>query len=132
MTLKKVYHFAALLLISCSIACNNSSTETTTTSTTTDTKTTATTPALTNQPEGLVLITKSDCGNCHNASTKIVGPAYKDIAAKYPNNADNISKLADEVIKGSTGIWSAVPMAAHPALQKPDVEKMVGYILTVK
>ena len=114
------------------MACNSSSTETTTSSTTTDTKTEVSATPAANQPEGLSLMTKSDCGNCHNATTKIVGPAYKDIAAKYPNTAENISKLADEVIKGSTGVWSSVPMPAHAALQKQDVEKMTGYILSVK
>jgi cytochrome c len=91
---------------------------------------TATTPP--DQPEGMTLMTKSDCGGCHNATAKVVGPSYKDIAAKYPNTPENVSKLADEIIKGSSGVWSSVPMTAHASLQKGDAEKMVTYILGMK
>ncbi len=132
--MKRAYHFAALVLAVSLTACNNSSTEnnnapaTAPTDNSTDNKVTTPLPA---QPEGLRLMTKSDCGTCHNPTAKVVGPSYTAIAAKYPNTPENISKLADEIIKGSSGIWSSVPMPPHAALQKPDIEKMVGYILSI-
>jgi len=118
--LKRLFHFAAFVLIACTLACNNSADHT------------AKDDAASDQPEGLTLITNSDCGTCHNATVKVVGPAYKDIAAKYPSTPENISKLADEVLKGNSGVWSNIPMTSHAGLEKKDVEKMVGYILSLK
>lgn len=81
---------------------------------------------------GLNLIAKSDCFTCHKLREKLVGPAYGDVANKYPNTAENINLLADRVIKGSQGIWGMVPMLAHPNIKKEDAEKMVKYILLLK
>lgn len=81
---------------------------------------------------GLNLIAKSDCFTCHKLREKLVGPAYGDVANKYPNTAENINLLADRVINGSQGIWGMVPMLAHPNIKKEDAEKMVKYILLLK
>ena len=81
---------------------------------------------------GLNLIAKSDCFTCHKLREKLVGPAYADVAKKYPNTPETIDTLSARIIKGSQGIWSSVPMAAHPAITKADAEKMVKYILLLK
>ena len=128
--MKKVYLFIAVGLSICTIACNNSSTEKTTTTTTTETTTAPAAPS--NEPPGSALISKSDCGTCHTADTKIVGPAYKEIAAKYPNTPENVAKLVTKVMGGGSGVWGTTPMAAHPALSKTDAEVMVSYILSMK
>ena len=130
--MKKTYCFLLVAMVACGIGCNNATTTTETKTTTTESTTIPAPAPASNDPEGLALIKKSDCGTCHNATTKIVGPSYSDIAAKYPNNPANADKLAGEVIAGSTGIWGNVPMTPHPALSKPDVEKMVAYILSGK
>jgi cytochrome c len=81
---------------------------------------------------GEALIKKSDCLACHNAKVKIVGPAYADVAAKYPATAENIDKLADKIIAGGAGSWGDVPMSPHPAISKGDAKEMVKYILSLK
>jgi cytochrome c len=81
---------------------------------------------------GEALIKKSDCLACHNAKVKIVGPAYADVAAKYPATAANIDKLADKIIAGGAGAWGEVPMSPHPSVSKGDAKEMVKYILSIK
>ncbi|WP_353137332.1 c-type cytochrome [Pseudopedobacter sp.] len=84
------------------------------------------------EPAGKQLILKSDCKACHTEKNKLVGPSYKDIAAKYPSNSKNITLLAGKIIKGGSGVWGQIPMAPHPQMNKKEAEEMVKYILTVK
>ena len=81
---------------------------------------------------GEKLIYKSDCIGCHNKVNKLIGPAYIDVAKKYPATEKNINYLADKVIKGGTGVWGTMPMTAHPSLKKEDAKLMVKYILSLK
>ncbi len=82
--------------------------------------------------KGEALISKSDCLACHKVDAKVLGPSYKDVAAKYPNNAGTINQLADKIKKGGSGVWGAVPMSPHPALSDDDAKAMVRYILSLK
>jgi len=82
--------------------------------------------------EGKQLLAKNDCLSCHKVDVKIVGPAYKDVAKKYPNNAVNVEKLTQKVIAGGSGNWGDVPMSAHPSVPAADIKKMVQYILSLK
>lgn len=82
--------------------------------------------------EGKALLTKNDCLTCHIEQEKLVGPAYKDVAAKYAGQEGAVNMLVDKVINGGSGVWGDVAMAAHPNLSRSDAEKMVNYILTVK
>jgi cytochrome c len=84
------------------------------------------------QSDGEKLIAKSDCIGCHNKDKKIVGPAYLDIAKKYPSNAKNIDYLVGKVIAGGSGVWGTIPMLAHPTYKKEDIKTMVKYILSLK
>jgi cytochrome c len=81
---------------------------------------------------GAKLMAGLDCNTCHKADVKVVGPALKDIAAKYPPTAANIDTLANKVIKGGSGHWGNIPMAAHPTLKVDDAKEMVKYILSLK
>ncbi len=82
--------------------------------------------------KGLTLVAKSDCLTCHKTDTKNIGPAYKDVAAKYENNDENITMLAGKIIKGGAGVWGQVPMTPHPALSEEDAKQMVKYILLLR
>ena len=82
--------------------------------------------------KGLALVAGSDCLTCHKVSEKVIGPAYKDVAAKYENTDANIKMLAAKVIKGGGGNWGPVPMTPHPQLKQEDVEQMIKYILLLK
>ncbi|RNL51049.1 c-type cytochrome [Pedobacter jejuensis] len=81
---------------------------------------------------GEKLINKSDCLGCHNKTNKIIGPAYIEVAKKYPNNEKSINYLADKIIKGGTGVWGTMPMTAHASLKKDDAKLMAKYILSLK
>ena len=82
--------------------------------------------------DGEKLIAKSDCVGCHKLDKKLIGPAYLDIAKKYPNTDKNINSLADKVIKGGSGVWGTMPMSAHSSLKKEDAKSMAQYILGLK
>jgi len=107
-----------------------SSTATTTATADTTTTVSAQTPGETLPGEKLVAT--ADCVGCHNKTQKVIGPAYVDIAAKYPSNEENINKLADVVIAGSKGTWGELPMTPHPNLSKDDAKSMVTWILSLK
>jgi cytochrome c len=89
-------------------------------------------PAAGSMSPGAKLIAGSDCLTCHKVDTKVIGPAYKDVAAKYPATQANIDTLVNKVINGGKGNWGDVPMAPHPQLKKEDVTQMVKYILSLK
>lgn len=97
--------------------------------------TTASTSSLSDNPDyqkGMTLVAGSDCLTCHKVSEKNIGPSYKDVAAKYENNDDNIELLASKIMKGGSGVWGAIPMTAHANLKQEDAEAMVKYILLLK
>ncbi|MEI6189096.1 MAG: c-type cytochrome [Chitinophagia bacterium] len=82
--------------------------------------------------KGLALVAGSDCLTCHKTSEKLIGPAYKDVAAKYEATESNIKMLASKVLKGGTGVWGAIPMTPHPQIKEEDAEAMVKYVLLLK
>jgi cytochrome c len=82
--------------------------------------------------DGEKLIAKSDCIGCHKLDKKLVGPSYLDIAKKYSSNEKNINYLSGKIIKGGSGVWGAIPMAAHASLTKGDAKSMASYILSLK
>lgn len=126
-----------LAMTSCASPEERASTSTATTSetpaTTTEAATTETAaPVSTVKSDGEKLIAKSDCIGCHNKVQKVIGPAYVDIAAKYPLTEENINHLADKVIQGGKGVWGEIPMTPHASLSKDDAKSMVKYILSLK
>ncbi len=83
--------------------------------------------------KGLTLVKNSDCLTCHQVADKAIGPSYRDIAAKYAGASDEeVSAIAQRIIKGGSGVWGQVPMTAHPTLSPADAEAMVQYILLLK
>ncbi|MET1056521.1 MAG: c-type cytochrome [Pedobacter sp.] len=103
-----------------------------TTTTTTDSSTTVSAEPTGAELPGKKLVAMADCVGCHNETQKVIGPAYVDIAAKYPSNEANISHLADVVIAGSKGTWGDLPMTPHPNLSKDDAKLMVTWVLSLK
>lgn len=78
------------------------------------------------------LLKKNACTACHAIDKKMVGPAYKDVAAKYRGQKDMEAKLAEKVKKGGTGVWGSIPMPPNAAVSDADIKAMVAYILTLK
>jgi cytochrome c len=83
------------------------------------------TPALAD----LALATSKNCMACHAIEKKLVGPSYKDIAAKYAGQADAVDKLANKVVKGGSGAWGPVPMPANAQINDADAKKLVAWIM---
>ncbi|MBV7531620.1 c-type cytochrome [Chitinophaga sp. sic0106] len=81
--------------------------------------------------KGQELMAQQDCKTCHKEEMKLVGPSFKDIAGKYPNNNENVDKLADKIIKGGSGNWGEVAMLPHSNISKDDAKEMVKYILSL-
>jgi cytochrome c len=75
------------------------------------------------------LLQKSGCTTCHGIDKKIVGPAYKDVAAKYKGDKAAEARLIDKVKKGGTGAWGQVPMPPNPQVKDEDIATMVRFIL---
>mgnify|MGYP000928889152 CR=1 FL=1 len=75
------------------------------------------------------LLKKNGCTACHAVDKKLVGPAYKDVAAKYKGQKDIDAKLVDKVKKGGTGVWGQIPMPPNPTVSDADLKSMVAYIL---
>jgi len=81
---------------------------------------------------GEKLIANNDCGTCHKVDTKVIGPAFQDIAKKYDASQANIDMLAKKVISGGSGNWGTMAMTPHTALSESDAKEMVQYILSLK
>ena len=78
------------------------------------------------------LAQKKNCMACHAVDKKVLGPAYKDVAAKYAGQKDAADKLAAKVMKGGTGVWGNIPMPANPQVSEAEAKQLVGWILTLK
>jgi cytochrome c len=73
-----------------------------------------------------------NCMACHAVSTKLVGPAFKDVAAKYAGQKGAEDKLVQKVIKGGSGVWGPVPMPANPQVSEAEAHSLVKWILSQK
>ncbi|HEX8615469.1 MAG TPA: c-type cytochrome [Telluria sp.] len=73
-----------------------------------------------------------NCMACHAVANKVVGPAYKDVAAKYAGQKDAEAKLVAKVLKGGAGAWGAVPMPANPQVSDAEAHTLVKWILAQK
>lgn len=78
------------------------------------------------------LARKNDCLGCHAVAVKLVGPAFKDVAAKYAGQSDAVERLVESVRNGSVGKWGDLPMPAHPKLSAVDTKKLVQWVLKAK
>lgn len=73
-----------------------------------------------------------NCMACHAVATKLVGPAFKDVAAKYAGQKDAEGKLAQKVLKGGSGSWGAVPMPANTQVSEAEAHTLVKWVLSQK
>lgn len=84
----------------------------------------------------LDLAKKSGCLACHSVETKVVGPAWKDVGARYKGQADAKAKLVAKVKAGGKGNWTevtkGVPMPPYsPRVADADIEKLVDFVLSL-
>ena len=90
--------------------------------------TTLLSPALADQ----ALATSKNCMACHALDKKLVGPSYKDVAAKYAADKTAVDKLATKIQKGGSGVWGPIPMPANTQVNDAEAHKLAAWILSVK
>ena len=78
------------------------------------------------------LAQKSGCTACHSVDKKIIGPAYKDVAAKYKADKDADKNLAAKVKAGGTGVWGQIPMPPNAQVSDADIKTLVAWIMSLK
>jgi len=78
------------------------------------------------------LAEKKNCMACHAVDKKLVGPSYKDVAAKYAGQKDAADKLTVKVMKGGAGVWGPVPMPANPQVSEAEAKLLVQWVLMQK
>ena len=72
-----------------------------------------------------------DCKGCHKVDEKSVGPAFTAVSQRYQKDPKAPDYLAQKVIKGGSGAWGQVAMAAHPDLKPDDAKQIISWILSL-
>ena len=78
------------------------------------------------------LATAKNCMSCHALDKKLVGPAFKEVAAKYAGDKTATDKLVVKVMQGSVGVWGSVPMSANPQVTEDEAKQLVTWVLAQK
>ncbi len=77
------------------------------------------------------LAKSSNCLACHSVDNKIIGPAFKDISAKYKGDDAAVATLTGKVKRGGAGVWGDMPMPPNAAVSDADIETLVNWILSL-
>ncbi|MCP9759964.1 cytochrome C biogenesis protein CcsA [Aquitalea sp. S1-19] len=85
-------------------------------------------PAMAN----LQLAQKNNCTACHAVDRKLVGPSYKDVAARYAGDKGAEAKMAGKIKAGGSGVWGPVPMPPNPQISDADVKALAKWVLSQK
>ena len=72
------------------------------------------------------------CMACHAVGSKLVGPSYKDVAAKYAKDAGAEARLAQKIQKGRSGTWGPIPMPANPQVSDAEAKTLAKWVLAQK
>lgn len=75
------------------------------------------------------LAKKNLCMSCHKVTGKLVGPGYKDVAAKYKGNADAMAMLTKKVKEGGKGVWGSVAMPPQKKVSDADLHTILTWVL---
>jgi cytochrome c len=81
---------------------------------------------------GLAMMRSSTCFACHMADTPSAGPAYKNVALKYQDDAEAAERLAQKILAGGAGVWGQIPMPPHPQHTLGQIRQMVSWVLALK
>ena len=79
----------------------------------------------------MALAQKNACMSCHGVDKKIVGPAFKEVSAKYKNDKAAEATLIAKVKAGGKGVWGQIPMPPNPQVKDEDAKKIVHWILSL-
>lgn len=77
------------------------------------------------------LAQKSACMTCHAMDKKVVGPGYKEVAAKYKGDKTAEAKLIKKVKDGGAGVWGNIPMPPNPQVKEEEIKTIVQWVLSL-
>jgi cytochrome c len=77
----------------------------------------------------LALARSKNCMSCHAVERKVLGPSFKDIAARYRENTTAPDLLASKIRKGGAGVWGPVPMPANGQVSEAEAKTLAAWIL---
>ena len=78
------------------------------------------------------LLNANACLACHQLDKRVVGPSFREVAAKYTSDNGAGGKLASKIRQGGSGVWGAVPMPPNAALSDADLQQLVSWVLRQK
>ncbi len=78
------------------------------------------------------MVRTKKCMSCHALDQKVVGPAFKSIAAKYAGDAGAEARLAKKIREGGAGVWGVVPMPANPEVNAAEAQSLAHWVLMQK
>ena len=78
------------------------------------------------------LAARKNCMACHQTDKKVVGPAYKDVAAKYAGNKGAVDMLARKIVGGGAGVWGPVPMPANTQISEAEAKQLAAWVLSLR
>ncbi|HEU0234617.1 MAG TPA: c-type cytochrome [Gallionella sp.] len=84
------------------------------------------------EADALQLAKKNNCLACHAIGKKVVGPAWKDVAAKYRGDTEAEARLVDKIAKGGSGVWGAMMMPPSPQVSEADRRILARFVLSLK
>lgn len=84
------------------------------------------------EADGMQLAKKNNCLACHATDKKVIGPSFKDVAAKYRGDAGAETRLADKIAKGGSGVWGVMAMPPSPQISEADRKNLARFVLSLK
>ena len=78
------------------------------------------------------LAKEKNCLACHAVDTKLVGPGYKEVSAKYKGDKTAEGKLVQKILKGGSGVWGPIPMPANPQVSEAEAHTLAKWVLSLK
>lgn len=84
------------------------------------------------EAEALQLAKKNNCFACHAIAKKVVGPSFKQVAAKYHGNPEAEAMLMDKIARGGSGVWGVMVMPPNPKISEADLRILAKFVLSSK
>ncbi|MDO8463654.1 MAG: c-type cytochrome [Gallionella sp.] len=84
------------------------------------------------EADAMQLAKKNNCLACHATDKKVIGPSFKDVAAKYRGDAGAEARLTDKIAKGGSGAWGAMAMPPSPQVSEADRKTLARFVLSLK
>ena len=76
------------------------------------------------------LLAGNHCMSCHTVDQKLIGPAFREVAARYKDEAGIEAKLVEKLRRGGSGAWGSTPMPSHPDMSQAEALALVRWVLS--